>query len=144
MRQGSKKPELRTTVSRQRRAQLRNRREGKCAGCGLPNPRKDREYCDPCRLARNVSQREKIRLKRKSKRRALGCESYAFERELRKLSKASDTGQKNWAPQPMAATPNCSPQNKNIYSRRRTRKAIKMDKNLSRLHAAYCKATASI
>lgn len=42
----------RKDISRQRKYQLRNKKEGKCIRCGLPLKTKD--YCDICRVKRNA------------------------------------------------------------------------------------------
>lgn len=68
----------RTDVSRQRRYQLRKKRDGRCPSCGRPaSP--SYVHCEKCRQARNVKAREAARVRLESRRRQKGAESYSFD-----------------------------------------------------------------
>ena len=80
----------RTDLSRQRRYQLRCLRKGRCAGCGKAKVSKG-EFCEFCRLTRNVRARETARRRLGAKKRQKSAESYAFEAALRKLKQKHAT-----------------------------------------------------
>jgi hypothetical protein len=66
----------RTDVSRQRRYQLRKRRDGRCVRCGRPTLGKI--YCEEHRQEANVRGREEQRARIGAKRRYKSAESYTF------------------------------------------------------------------
>ncbi len=69
-------------LSKQRRYQLRKLRDGKCQGCGREATG---NFCEPCRLQRNIVSRESNRRRFGSRKRLLNAESYLFEAELKRL-----------------------------------------------------------
>ena len=66
----------RTDVSRQRRYQLRKKRDGRCVRCGRPTVSK--LHCEEHRQKANVRCREQRRARTGAKRRNKLAESYTF------------------------------------------------------------------